>query len=235
MNSPGAGAMKAADKLGERIDFTQVLHSSTKRDYVARVVEFDKATCAEVASRFAQEYWDGERQYGYGGYRYDGRWRPIAERMAQHYGLKPGMRVLDVGCGKGFLLHEFAQVVPGIEVAGIDVSAYGIENAKQEVRSSLQVGDAATLPFEDKSFDLVLTLGTLHNLGIESLWSAVSEIERVGRGGKYIMVESYRNQREKANLLYWQLTCKSFYSTEDWEWLYRMIGYTGDYGFIFFE
>ncbi len=145
------------------------------------------------------------------------------------------MRILDVGCGKGFLLYEFTQVVPGVEVVGIDISAYGIENAKEEVRSSLIVGDATTLPFEDKSFDLVVTLGTLHNLVIENLWSAVSEIERVGRGGKYIMVESYRNQREKANLLYWQLTCKSFYGTEDWEWLYRKIGYTGDYGFIFFE
>jgi SAM-dependent methyltransferase len=227
--------MKAAEELGERIDFTQTLHSSTKRDYVARVVEFDKATSAEVASRFGQEYWDGERQYGYGGYRYDGRWRPIAERMAKHYNLKPGMRVLDVGVGKGFLLYEFTQVVPGLEVAGLDISAYGIENSKEEVRSALTLGTAAKLPYADKSFDLVLTLGTLHNLGIEDLWSAVSEIERVGRGGKYIMVESFRNQAEKANLLYWQLTCKSFYSTEDWEWLYRKIGYTGDYGFIFFE
>jgi SAM-dependent methyltransferase len=221
--------------LGERIDFTQVLHSSTKRNYVARVVDFDKADCAEIASQFGRQYWDGERQYGYGGYSYDGRWRPIAERMAEHYGLTSGMRVLDVGCGKGYLLYELTQVVPGLEIAGIDISAYGIENAKEEVRSSLQVGDAAALPFEDKSFDLVISLGTLHNLAIERLWSAVAEIERVGRGGKYIMIESFRNQREKANLLYWQLTCKSFYSTEDWEWLYRKIGYSGDYGFIFFE
>ncbi|HEV8022115.1 MAG TPA: class I SAM-dependent methyltransferase [Candidatus Lustribacter sp.] len=227
--------MKAAQDLGERIDFTQALHTSTKRDYVARVVEFDKADCAEVASRFGQEYWDGERQYGYGGYRYDGRWRPIAERMAEHYGLKAGMRLLDVGCGKGFLLHEFTQVVPGLKVAGLDISAYGIENSKEEVRSSLVVGHAKSLPFEDNSFDLVISLGTLHNLGIEDLWSAVSEIERVGRDNKYIMIESFRNQREKANLLYWQLTCKSFYSVEDWEWLYRKIGYSGDYGFIFFE
>lgn len=227
--------MKAADGLGERIDFTQALHTSTKRDYVARVVEFDKATCAEIASRFGQEYWDGERQYGYGGYRYDGRWRPIAERIAQHYGLKPGMRLLDVGCGKGFLLYEFTQVVPGLEVAGLDISAYGIANSKEEVRSSLKVGEASTLPFDDKSFDLVISLGTLHNLGVEDLWSAVTEIERVARGNKYIMIESYRDQREKANLLYWQLTCKSFYSVADWEWLYRKIGYSGDYGFIFFE
>jgi SAM-dependent methyltransferase len=221
--------------LGERIDFIQSLHSSTKRDYVARVVEYDKAECAAVASRFGQEYWDGERQYGYGGYRYDGRWRPIAERLAEHYGLRAGMRVLDVGCGKGYLLYELAQAVPGLVVSGIDISAYGIENAKPEVRSALIVGDASRLPFEDASFDFVVSLGTLHNLPIETLWSAIREIERVGRGGKYIMVESYRNEREKANLLYWQLTCKSFYSIEDWEWLYRKVGYSGDYGFIFFD
>lgn len=226
---------KSGAALGKRIDFTQTLHSSTKRDYVARVVEFDKAVCAEIASRFGQEYWDGERQYGYGGYSYDGRWRRIAERMAENYQLKPGMRILDVGCGKGFLLYEFTQVVPGLEVSGIDISVYGIEHAKEEVRASLLVGSASNLPFKDGEFDLVLSLGTLHNLGIADLWSAVSEIERVSRRHKYIMIESYRNQREKANLLYWQLTCKSFYSVEDWEWLYRKIGYSGDYGFIFFE
>jgi protein-L-isoaspartate(D-aspartate) O-methyltransferase len=145
------------------------------------------------------------------------------------------MRVLDVGCGKGYLLYELTQVVPGLEVAGVDVSVYGIENAKPEIRNALSVADAAKLPFENASFDLIVSLGTLHNLSVDRLWSAVSEIERVGRGAKYIMVESYRNEREKANLLYWQLTCKSFYSTSDWEWLYRKIGYRGDYGFIFFE
>lgn len=221
--------------MRERIDFIQTLHSSTKRDYVARVTEFDKAESAEVASRFGKDYWDGERKFGYGGYQYDGRWRPIAERMAQKYGLKPGMRILDVGCGKGYLLYEFTQVVPGIEVAGIDISAYGIENSKPEIRDRLQVGTAASLPYDGNSFDFVVSLGTLHNLGIGDLWAAVTEIERVARQSKYVMVESYRNEREKANLLYWQLTCKSFYSTDDWAWLYREIGYTGDYGFIFFE
>jgi SAM-dependent methyltransferase len=221
-------------KLGERIDFIQTLHASTNRNYVARVVEFDKAECAEVASRFGADYWDGERQYGYGGYRYDGRWRPIAARMAEHYGLRPGMRVLDVGCGKGYLLYEFTQVVPRIEVVGIDISSYAIENAKEEVASVLRMGNAAALPFKDREFDFVVSLGTLHNLPIRSLWSALGEIERVGRHSKYLMVESYRNEREKANLLYWQLTCKSFFGVEDWEWIYARAGYSGDYGFIFF-
>ena len=220
--------------MSERIDFIQALHASTKRDYVARVVENDKAACAEVASKFGEDYWDGDRRYGYGGYQYDGRWRPIAERMAAHYGLRSGMKILDVGCGKGYLLYEFTQVVPGIEVSGIDISAYGIEHAKPEIKPFLRVHDAAELAFADDSFDLVVSLGTLHNLQLAKLWTAVADIERVGRR-KYIMVESYRNEREKANLLYWQLTCKSFYSVDDWAWLYKKIGYGGDYGFIFFD
>lgn len=217
------------------IDFISSVHRSTKRDYLQRVLEADKAECAEIALRYGQEYWDGDRKYGYGGYYYDGRWRPVAEAMAKHYRLGPGAEVLDVGCGKGFLLYEFTQVRPGIRVAGIDISSYAIENAKEEVRPFLRVGNATHLPYPDKSFDLVVSLTTLHNLRNFELWSALKEIERVGRGPKYVVVESYRNEREKVNLLYWQLTCRSFYSPEEWEWFFRMAGYTGDYGFIFFE
>jgi SAM-dependent methyltransferase len=226
--------VNAPTAAGERIDLVQSLHASTTRDYRARVLEFDKAACAEVAGRFDADYWDGERQYGYGGYRYDGRWRPLAQALAERYGLTAGSRVLDVGAGKGYLLYELTQVVPGIDVTGLDVSAYAIENAKDEVRSQLRVGHAAELPFADGAFDLVVSLGTLHSLPLSELWRALEEIERVGRAAKYVMVESYRDEREKANLLYWQLTCKSFYSVDDWAWLYRRVGYRGDYGFIFF-
>ncbi len=227
-------SVPAAAKLGRRIDFTQSVHAATKRDYVARVVAFDKAACASVAGRFGAEYWDGERQYGYGGYRYDGRWFPIAQAMAARYGLRAGSRVLDVGCGKGFLLYELQRAVPGLEVAGLDVSTYAIEHAKAEVRDALVAGSADALPFASASFDLVISLGTLHNLGIGALFAALAEIERVSRRDAYVMVESYRDETEKMNLLYWQLTCRSFYGVEDWEWIYQRAGYRGDYGFIFF-
>ena len=219
----------------KQIDFLQEYNRSTKRDYVARVTGFDKAECSAKARQWGYDYWDGERQYGYGGYRYDGRWLPLAKQLAEHYQLKPGDRILDVGCGKGFLLYEFTQAVPGLEVVGLDVSAYGIEHAKDEVKPFLKVGHARSLPFPDKSFDFVFSNTTLHNLPPQDLYPAIKEIERVGRRDKYICVESWRNEREKANLLYWQLTCESFYSVEGWRWWYEHCGYTGDYGFVYFE
>jgi SAM-dependent methyltransferase len=221
--------------MGQRIDFLAKYQSATKRNYVARVVEHDKAECATVAKRWGEEYWDGPRQYGYGGYRYDGRWLPIAREIAERYNLQPGNKVLDVGCGKAFLLYEFTRAVSGIEIAGIDISAYGIANAKEEAQPFLREGSCTKLPYPDESFDFVYSINTFHNLKVDELKAAVQEVERVGRDKKWICVESYRDEREKANLLYWQLTCMSFYTPEEWAWLYREWRYTGDYGFIFFE
>ncbi len=217
------------------IDFISPLHKRTTRDYLGRVNEFPKAEAAKLAKQFDKDYWDGDRKTGYGGMRYDGRWRVVAQNMVDHYGLKPGDRVLDVGCGKGFLLYEFTQVLPGVEVVGIDISAYAIENSKEEVKPHLQVAHANALPFADDSFDLVISLTTLHNLECFDLDKALREMERVSRKHKYLVVESYRNEEEKANLLYWQLTCESFLSPKGWDWWFNHTGYTGDHSFIYFE
>ncbi|MEW6303819.1 MAG: class I SAM-dependent methyltransferase [Verrucomicrobiota bacterium] len=217
------------------IDFISAIHKKTKRDYLGRVNEFPKAEAAKVAKKFGKDYWDGDRKFGYGGMRYDGRWRVVADNLAKHYGLKPGDKILDVGCGKAFLLYEFTQAVPGVEVAGIDISAYAIENAKEEVRPFLREGHAKQLPYPDQSFDLVISINTLHNLYCYDLDSALREIERVGKRHKYICMESYRNEEEKVNLLYWQLTCEAFCTPAEWEWWFKQTGYTGDWSFIYFE
>ncbi len=217
------------------IDFVGKLHTATGRDYVERVVEHDKAESALVAKQWGFDYWDGERRYGFGGYTYDGRWRVVADDLARHYGLKAGDRVLDIGCGKAFLLYELTQSVPGVEVAGVDISDYAIQHAKPEVRPFLQSGTCCDLPYGDKSFDFVFSINTFHNLYVDELDAALREMERVARGGKYVCVESYRDEREKANLLYWQLTCESFYTPREWEWVFERTGYTGDHGFIFFR
>ena len=217
------------------IDFLSSLHKKTKRDYLARVNEFPKAEASKVAKQFGFDYWDGDRKFGFGGYNYDGRWRSVATAMVTHYQLTAGDRILDIGCGKAFLLYEFTQILPGVEVCGIDISQYAIENAKSEVQPFLHVASATGLPFEEGSFDLVVSINTIHNLYCNDLDLSFREIERVGKKKKYIVVESYRNEAEKANLLYWQLTCESFYTPQEWAWWFRHCGYTGDHSFIYFE
>ncbi len=217
------------------VDFLTSVHSKTKRDYIARVTEYPKELAAEKAKLFAYDYWDGDRKTGYGGYKYDGRWRKVAESMLNHYGIKPGDRILDIGCGKGFILYDFLQLMPGLEIVGIDISSYAIENAKEEIRPFLHKCSAEKLPFTDSSFDLVISINTLHNLHCNDLYNALKEIERVGKNHKYICVESWRNEKEKVNLLYWQLTCEMFCTPNEWEWWFMHTGYTGDHSFIFFE
>ena len=155
--------------------------------------------------------------------------------MTQYYKLPNDPKILDIGCGKGFLLYDFLKVIPGAKVYGIDKSLYALNNCKSEIKDTLKLGVASDLPWPDDYFDLVLSINTLHNLHSYELDPALREMERVGKNNKYICVESWRNQEEKANLLYWQVTCESFNSPESWKWWFNQTGYTGDYSFIFFE
>jgi protein-L-isoaspartate(D-aspartate) O-methyltransferase len=221
--------------MRDYINFIQQAHQATKRNYLARVTEADKAECAIISKKFGVEYFDGDRKYGYGGFRYDGRWVAVAKAMIDHYKLQPGMRVLDIGCAKGFLVHDFMKTLPGLEAYGIDISEYAIENAMPEVKDRLKVGSAVSLPYGDKEFDLVVCLNTLHNLRLPQLEKALREIERVGKQHKYVVNDSYRNDHEKVNLMYWQLTCECFFTPEEWAWVFEKCGYTGDYGGIFFD
>ena len=142
---------------------------------------------------------------------------------------------MDIGCGKAFLLYEFLQILPDLKVSGIDISSHGLASAPDIVRPFLQSHRAQDrLPFEDDQFDLVISLGTFHNLRLFELAVALKEKERVGKEG-YLMLESYRNEQELFNLQCWALTAESFLDVEEWVWLYQHFGYTGDYEFIFFE
>lgn len=222
--------------MGQQLDIVTSLHRSTSRDYLARMND-DKVACMIKAKEYEFDYWDGDRRYGYGGYKYlAGRWKPVAEKLIEHYGLTAGSRVLDVGCGKAFLLYEIQQLLPGIELHGFDVSKHGLAEVHPELEAHVFRHRAQDVPypFADDYFDLVISLASLHNLRVFDLEKAVKEIERAGKQG-YIMVESYRNEKELFNLECWALTAESLFDVDEWIWLYDRFGYTGDYEFIFFE
>ena len=211
------------------------LHQSTKRDYLGRMND-SKVEAMLVAKQYGMEYWDGDRRYGYGGYKYiPGRWEPVARKLIEIYGLRSGSTVLDVGCGKGFLLYEMQLLEPGLEIHGFDISSYGLENAHPNLRAKLSRHRAQDLyPYSDKFFDVVISLGTLHNLHNYELASAISQITRVGKQA-YIMVESYRSELEMFNLECWALTAESLMDVDEWKWIFKQYGYNGDYEFIYFE
>lgn len=220
--------------MGRLLNIVTSLHKKTERDYISRMVD-DKVYCMIKAKEYEFDYWDGDRRYGYGGYKYDGRWKVVAKKLIAIYGLKPGTKILDVGCGKAHLLYELKQLLPDAEVHGFDISRHGIDDAPESIRDRLFLYQAQDVyPWGNDYFDLVISLGCLHNLRIFELKTALNEIERVGKN-KYIMLEGYRNEQELFNLQCWALTCETFFDPAEWIWIYSHFGYTGDYEFIYFE
>lgn len=220
--------------MGKLLSIITSLHKKTRRDYLERMIN-DKVKCAKIAKEYGFEYWDGNRKYGYGGYKYDGRWEVVAKKLIKKYKLTNKSKVLDVGCGKGYLLFEIKKLLPGCKVVGFDISRYGLKNAKEEVKKYLYYGKAQDkYSYGNRQFNLVISINSLHNLGISELSRALTEIERVGKK-KYITVESYRNVQELFNLECWALTCEAFFAKKEWIWLFDHFGYKGDFEFIYFE
>jgi SAM-dependent methyltransferase len=180
-----------------------------------------------------KEYFDGTRAQGLGGYHYDGRYKTVVHRMAAYYGLSAQSRVLDVGCAKGFLIHDFLLEIPGINVAGLDISSYAISQATELTKPFVYLGNAKELPFEDNSFDLAVSINSLHNiLDRKETTEAIQEIERISAKHKYIKVGAYRNEEEKAILDKWAVVATTYLHVNDWLDLFADAGYTGDYSWF---
>ena len=211
------------------------LHKKTKRNYLERMNN-QKIKCMKIAKKYEYDYWDGKRKYGYGGYKYiPGRWTNVAKKIIKKYKLSNQSKILDIGCGKAHLLFEIKKLLPKIKMVGIDRSKHGLRNAPTEIKPNLiQYNINKGLPFKKNSFDLVITLACLHNLEINKLIKILKQIQNISKK-KYIMVESYRNEKELFNLQCWALTCESFFSKEEWKYLFNSTGYDGDYEFIYFE
>ncbi|MBI2364769.1 MAG: class I SAM-dependent methyltransferase [Deltaproteobacteria bacterium] len=189
----------------------------------------------EIACHFGREYFDGPRNQGYGGYVYDGRWKPVARRLMDYYQLDASSSVADIGCAKGFLLGDLKDLLPGMKIAGLDISEYAYKNSLESVRPMICIGNARDLPWPDRSFDLVLAINTLHNLEIAECRKALREIQRISRKAAYVVVDAYHNEGERERLLDWILTAKTFMHVEEWKQLFREVGYSGDYYWFILE
>ena len=209
-------------------------HPATKRDYDKRAAE-KTPEIIRLAKQFGRDFFDGDRKCGYGGYKYDGRWKAVVERLRQYYKLPDNPAILDIGCGKGFMLHDFKEIMPNCSVAGIDVSEYAIENSMSSVKQFLKVASAEKLPYPDKSFDLVISINSIHNLPLDLCIISLKEIERVSKRHSYITVDAWRNEQEHENLLKWVLTAETYMHVDDWKKLFLEISYTGDYWWFIAE
>ncbi len=214
--------------MGQEIDLL-VNYPRTKRNVDERgqtKSEEDRA----IARKFGKEFFDGDRRHGYGGFGYMPRfWQPVIPTFQSHFGLTASSSVLDVGCAKGFMLHDMAELIPGITVKGVDISDYAIEHAIDDMKPHVSVASATRLPFADKSFDVVISINTVHNLVRDDCATALREIERVARKGAFITVDAYRDDEEKRRMMAWNLTAQTIMHVDEWKAFFADIGYTGDY------
>ena len=204
-------------------------YPKTKRDINSRKNEKTKEH-QNIARKFDKEFFDGDRSTGYGGYYYNIKyWDKVVDDFINHYDLNEGSKILDVGCGKGFMLYDFKRKIKNLNIKGLDISNYAIQNSLEDVKKDLIVGNACELPYENNSFDLVISITTIHNLENHDLKKSLTEINRVSKKNAFITVDAFRNEKEKEIMFDWNLTAKTILHVNDWKNLFLETGYKGDY------
>jgi ubiquinone/menaquinone biosynthesis C-methylase UbiE len=200
-----------------------------KRNLSARSYQKTKANIA-IARKFGKDFFDGERQYGYGGFNYHPKyWSKVVKKFKKYWKLNNNSKILDVGCAKGFMIYDLKKIIPKANIQGVDISKYAIKNAKKEVKTLVKVANAKKLPFKDKSFDVVISINTIHNLNKKDCASAIKEISRVSKKYSFITVDAYKNSKEKKNMFKWNLTAKTIMSVNQWKMFFKKNNYNGDY------
>lgn len=214
--------------MGKEINLMD-LYPRSKRPIDERGTQASKEN-KRIACQFGQEYFDGDRMYGYGGYSYQERfWKDTVKRFCDYYHLKDDARILDVGCAKGFMMHDFKTLMPNAHIEGLDISQYALDNALKDIKPFIQIGNAKDLPFEDDSFDLVICINTIHNLSPGECKQSLKELERVSRKDAFLTVDAWHNDKEKESMLKWNLTAQTYMHVNDWKKLFDEAGYTKDY------
>jgi ubiquinone/menaquinone biosynthesis C-methylase UbiE len=204
-------------------------YPKSKRDLKARSKKTDEDR--EIARKFDKDFFDGDRRYGYGGYTYNAKfWTNTVADFKNHWNLTENSSILDVGCGKGFMIYDFLQLIPNlIKINGIDISKYAIENSKKEISKFVQVANANNLPFDDNSYDYVISINTIHNLDLLNCKKAIKEISRVSKKGSFLTVDAYNNEEDKKRMYDWNLTAKTILSVDEWKKIFSECDYNGDF------
>ena len=209
--------------MGKEIDLLRK-YPKTKRNLEERLNSKSENE-RNIARKFGKDFFDGDRRYGYGGYNYNPKyWNDVVLDFKEYWNLNSKSSILDVGCGKGFMLYDFKRLIEGINLNGIDISSYAIENCHNEVRHVLKTGNAKKLDFADNE-----SINTVHNLESNECIDAIKEISRVSKKGSFITVDAYRNNEEKKRMYDWNLTAKTILSVDEWKDLFKKINYNGDY------
>ena len=204
-------------------------YPKSKRNLDKRLSE-KSPEIVKIAREFGKEFFDGERKFGYGGLTYNPKyWENVVKDFVEYYKIKPDAKILDVGCAKGYMVYDFKRQYPGLEMHGVDISEYAIDNCHREVKDNLQVGKAESLKFEDNYFDLVISINTVHNLELKDCAASIKEISRVSKGNSFITVDAYNSDEEKERMFKWNLTAKTIMSTNDWKDTFKKIGYNGNF------
>lgn len=204
-------------------------YPSTKRNLTKRN-NLKSNKIQNIAKKFGKDYFDGKREYGYGGYYYHKKfWKKVVKDFKKFYNLSNKSKILDIGCGKGFMIYDLKKLLPKAKIVGIDISRYAIKNSKKEVRHLLKLGNAKKLPFKNNTFDLIISINTLHNLNKRDCSMALKEIDRVTKKDAYITVDAYKNIKEKKRMYAWNLTAKTIMHEKNWINFFKKNKYKYDY------
>ena len=209
-------------------------HKKTKRNYLKRMM-FQKVKSMTISKKYSYDYWDGKRQYGYGGYKYDGRWKHIAKKLVKKYQLNKNSKILDIGCGKGHLIYELSKLLKSKNIFGFDISKYAKKNSLSAIEKNIKYYDATKkIKFKKNNFDLVISINVIHNFSIDKVFNFLKNIIYISKN-TYIATESYRNDKELFNLQCWALTAESFFSAAEWKWILKSNRYFREYELIYFS
>ena len=218
----------------KKIKLITANHKRTKRNYIKRMMN-DKVSSMIVSKKYGYDYWDGKRKYGYGGYKYNGSWIDIAKKIIKRYKLNKNSKIIDIGCGKGHLIYELSKFLGPKNIYGLDISKHAIKNSPIEIKKKIRLFDARKkLNYPKRNFDLAISINLIHNFEVNEIKSFIKNIVYISKN-TFISTESYRNDKELFNLQCWALTCQSFYSNNEWEWIFKEFGYHRDYELIYFE